>query len=54
MATAVEVAQSHLVAAAAATAHLGRLHPASAEVADIAMAIRIAVRGLDRIQESWS
>jgi len=54
MATAVEVAQAHLVAAAAATAHLGRLHPASAEVADIAMAIRTAVRGLDRIQESWS
>jgi len=48
------VVQAHLVAAAAAAACLGRLHPATAEVADIAMAIRIALRGLDRIQESWS
>lgn len=54
MATAVEVAQAHLAGAAAATAHLGRLHPAAAEVADIAAAIRVAVRGLGRIQEAWS
>ena len=53
MATAVEVAQAHLVAAAAATAHLGQLHPATTEVTDIATAIRTAVRGLDRIQGTW-
>src|SRR5437870_13796167 len=54
MATAVEVARAHLVGAAAATAHLGRLHPATAAVADLATAIRIATRGLDGIRETWS
>ena len=54
MATAVEVAVAHVLAAAVATARLWELHPATAEVADIAMALRIAVRGLDRIQELWS
>jgi hypothetical protein len=54
MTTAVEVAQAHLVAAATATACLGRLHPATAAVADIATAIRIATRGLDGIRETWS
>ena len=54
MTTAVAVAQAHLVAAATATACLGRLHPATAAVADIATAIRIATRGLDGIRETWS
>jgi hypothetical protein len=54
MAVAVEVAEAHVLGAAVATARLWELHPARAEVADIAMALRIAVRGLDRIRESWS
>jgi len=54
MAIAVEVAQAHLVAAAVATACLGELHPATTQVADIATTIRIAVRGLDQIRETWS
>ena len=52
MAIAVEVAQAHLVAAAVATACLGELRPATAQVADIATAIRIAVRGLDQFRET--